>query len=93
MDTERIGMAAAAAGAGRMKLGDDIDHSAGIMLFRKTGDYVNRGEAIAEIRASDPEKAVLAAREFSLSLSFSDKEPEKQKLIFARVDRDGVEYF
>ena len=45
--TEKIGKAAMIIGAGRAKKGDEIDHSAGINIFKKAG------EKIAEIYYND----------------------------------------
>ncbi len=43
---EQIGTAARLLGAGRLKKEDQIDHGAGIVFHRKTGDRVNRGDRI-----------------------------------------------
>ena len=34
-------------GAGREKKGDVIDHNVGLVLAKKIGDYVNKGDTIA----------------------------------------------
>lgn len=47
LDAELIGRAAVVLGAGRKSKEDTIDHSAGIVLNKKTGDYVKKGEPIA----------------------------------------------
>jgi pyrimidine-nucleoside phosphorylase len=47
MDAEMAGVSAMLLGAGRQNNEDSIDHSAGIILNRKTGDYVMKGEQIA----------------------------------------------
>ncbi len=44
-----IGLLAMEIGAGRKKMSDEIDYSAGIVLQKKIGDYVTKGEPIAEI--------------------------------------------
>lgn len=49
MRTRDIGIAAVMTGAGRNKKEDPVDHSAGIMLYKKTGDYVKEGEVVAEL--------------------------------------------
>ena len=46
-DAEKIGIASVILGAGREKKGDPIDPSAGIVLKKKTGDYVKKGEPLA----------------------------------------------
>ena len=44
MDTERCGIASMELGAGREKKEDPIDYSAGIVLRKKVGDFVRKGE-------------------------------------------------
>lgn len=52
IDALAIGNAAMLLGAGRAKLGDDIDHSVGIVLCRKVGDKVQAGETLAVIHSN-----------------------------------------
>lgn len=48
-----IGRTSRALGAGRWKKDDVIDLAVGIMLAGKVGDYVQEGQTLAEIHASD----------------------------------------
>lgn len=82
MDAERIGAVSSVLGAGREKKGDAIDHSAGIVLFKKTGEYVKRGETIAERHTSDRMRVPEAETIFLSALAFSTEEPEPQRLIY-----------
>jgi len=93
MDTERIGMAALAAGAGRKTLDDSIDPSAGIMIRFKTGSRINTGDVIAEIYASDEKRAEAAMNEFTLALEFTNEKPADEKLIYALVNSNGTVLF
>lgn len=93
MDAERCGIASVLLKAGRSKKGDAIDPMAGILLQKKTGDFVKQGEVLAEIYASDPALFPGAARELLEAYSFGDEKPEKKPLIFARADAGGVMYF
>ncbi|MBQ3918343.1 MAG: thymidine phosphorylase [Oscillospiraceae bacterium] len=49
---EAVGLAALALGAGRKKLGDDIDPTAGIFFERSVGDEVSAGETVARMYSS-----------------------------------------
>jgi len=62
IDAEAIGYAAIALGAGRSKAGDRIDPAAGIILERKTGHAVRRGEALVRLRAADEARTAEAGR-------------------------------
>ena len=54
MDTQLVGEASAILGAGRQKKEDAIDYAAGIILKKKTGDFVRAGEPIAVLRTNTP---------------------------------------
>ena len=53
MNTEEIGICSVKLGAGRQSLDDKIDYSAGIKIYKKTGDKVNKGEVMATLYADD----------------------------------------
>ena len=56
LDSEKIGISSVILGAGREYKGDKIDHSAGILLKKKTGDFVNKGDILAVMYANDESK-------------------------------------
>lgn len=58
IDALAIGNAAMKLGAGRAKITDKIDHSVGIVLKQKVGDYVNDGDVIATIYANKEDISV-----------------------------------
>ena len=91
MNAERVGIASVALGAGREKKGDSIDMAAGIILERKTGDYVEKGEVLATLLTSDEKRLDDGERIFREALSFGSEQPSREPLFFARVSRDGVE--
>ncbi|HYG67747.1 MAG TPA: thymidine phosphorylase [Anaeromyxobacteraceae bacterium] len=53
IDTEAIGLAAVALGAGRARVEDRIDPAVGIVVHRKLGERVERGEPLATIHHGD----------------------------------------
>ena len=81
-DTEKIGIAGVVLGAGRATKEDVIDYSAGIVLHRKTGDSVKRGEALATLYTNN-EAAIKNAEEMFLgALEFSQTAPERKPLVY-----------
>lgn len=52
IDAENVGIAASILGAGRQTKEDSIDLAVGIMLEKKVGDYVNKGDVIARLDAN-----------------------------------------
>ena len=81
-DAEKIGIASVILGAGREKKGDPIDPSAGIILKKKTGDFVEKGQTLAVFHTDDSTKVKDAEKEFFDALTFSDTKPDDQKLIY-----------
>src|SRR5436305_15297502 len=60
IQSEQMGLASMQLGAGRFKNGAQIDHSIGLVLQEKGGDYSYAGEPLAESHArSDAEAASL----------------------------------
>lgn len=81
-DAEKIGIASVILGAGREKKGDPIDPSAGIVLKKKTGDYVKKGEPLAVFYTDDEGKIEGAKQEFLDAFTFDNERTQPQKLIY-----------
>lgn len=81
MDAEKIGRASCELGAGRKKKDDIIDLSAGIMLTKKTGDYVKKGDVIATFHTSCNDKLAAAKEFFESSIEYSDNEVKKSDIV------------
>lgn len=81
-DAEKIGIASVILGAGREKKGDPIDPSAGIVLKKKTGDYVKKGEPLAVFYTDDEGKNEGAKQEFLDAFTFGNERTQPQKLIY-----------
>ena len=61
MKTDGIGLVSLHLGGGRATKESKIDPSVGIVLKKKVGDFVGKGESLATIHASSMEKALEAA--------------------------------
>lgn len=81
-DAEKIGIASVILGVGREKKGDPIDPSAGIVLKKKTGDYVKKGEPLAVFYTDDEGKIEGAKQEFLDAFTFGNERTQPQKLIY-----------
>lgn len=86
VNTEGYGLSALNLGAGRNKVGDKIDYTAGIILNKKTGDFVQRGESIATLYANDKTLFAKAEEILLSSTVIEDKKMEERPLILARVE-------
>lgn len=91
MDTEKCGIASVALGAGRTTKEEAIDPSAGIVLAKKTGDYVHKGDVLATLYAGTPARLVEGERLLREVYSFSEEAPAPEQLFYARVTGTGVE--
>lgn len=81
INTYNIGMASLELGAGRKTKEDKIDPKAGIIFFRKIGDYVNKGDIICELHSDSKSKIKSAEDIFVSSIKFSNTKPTLPKLI------------
>ncbi len=81
MNTAEIGRASLETGAGRASKADKIDFGAGIIMKVRIGDYVHKGDMIAEIYSSSKEKCLSASKYLEQAVVINDKKPENPKLI------------
>lgn len=84
-DAQNIGVACMLLGAGRQKKEDTIDPTAGIILHKKTGDFVCAGETVAVMYSSNESLFADAEEKFYSSLTFSDTEPLAKGVVLAEV--------
>lgn len=82
LDSEKIGISSVVLGAGRETKGEKIDHSAGIILNKKTGDLVNKGDVLATLYTNNQDKLCNAEKIFLSAVEFSDEKPDKEPLIY-----------
>ena len=80
-DAEKIGLASVALGAGRATKESVIDYSAGIILEKKTGDAVKRGEVIARLYANDESFFTEAEKILTSGVEYGEKCTECAPLI------------
>jgi pyrimidine-nucleoside phosphorylase len=81
MDTEGIGIAAGLLGAGRETKESTIDFSAGIIMKKKIGDKVKKGDIIANLYTSQEEKLEKAVDFMRGCCRISGEKPEPLKLV------------
>ena len=67
------------------------DYSAGIVLRKKVGDFVRKGEVLASFYSSEESKCRTAEQTFTQALRIQDARPEQTALIHTRVTAQGVE--
>lgn len=89
MDAFNIGLASLELGAGRRTKEDRIDHAAGILLEKKVGHTVKKGETIATCFTNKEHTIAVAEQLFSDALTIGNNKPEVQKMVTHKVDKNG----
>lgn len=93
MDTEKCGIASVMLGAGRETKDSPVDLSAGILLHKKTGDVVKKGDVLATMYAAKEELFASAEAKYRSAITIGQEPVKRASLIFAKVSKDGVERF
>lgn len=86
VNTEGYGTAALVLGAGRNTKEDVIDFSAGIILNKKTGDYVLKGEKIATLYTDIKDRVLESEKRLLSATVIKDEKPAYRPIILAKVE-------
>jgi thymidine phosphorylase len=87
LDALAIGIAAWRLGAGRARKEDPVDHAAGVRLLAKPGDYVRRGQPIAELHADDRSRSGYVLEGLSGAVTVEDEPPGEMAVVASRIGR------
>ena len=82
MDSEKIGIVSVLLGAGRASKEDDIDRGAGIVIYKKTGERVKRGETLCVLYTRNREILKEASETYLNALTIGLEKPEKKPFIY-----------
>ena len=92
IDALEVGLASKVLGAGRYTKDDPVDPSVGIVLKKKVGDRVEKGEPLAVFFADgDRKKSEPAKEKFLNAYTIGEKQIQPPRVFYARVSKDGVE--
>lgn len=87
INTQTIGQSTLIIGAGRNTKEDKIDHGVGIMIRKKVGDKVEKGDILFEMHSNDMDKGKEAAEMVMGAYSIGAKdEIVKRPMIMAVID-------
>lgn len=78
---QEIGIACMILGGGRETKESLIDRSVGVLLEKKNGDFVKRGEVLAYIHANDREKAITAGNRIRRAYELIREPVEKVRMV------------
>lgn len=93
MNAEEVGVTSVVLGAGRETKESDIDFSAGLILHKKYGDAVKKGDSLVTLYTSKEESLKEAERMYREAVIIGDNQPAKEPLVYARVEKDKVEKY
>ena len=93
IEAEEIGVSAMILGAGRETKEDELDLSAGIVLQKKVGDYVNKGDILAYMHYNKEEKFEQAKERFINAYEIVNDKTQPKKLIYGVVTKDEIKKF
>lgn len=81
VDALILGTACAELGGGRLKEGDEVDHTVGYSLKKRAGDHVKKGEVLA-LEYSNQKKTALAKRAFGITA----ERPAQKPLVYSFIE-------
>lgn len=88
--TDTIGMVSVILGAGRETKESEIDYTAGVILNKKPGDWVYKGETLGTLLTNEQGRLEEALRVVKDCYGFSKEQPPRRPLILVEVDAEGV---
>jgi pyrimidine-nucleoside phosphorylase len=91
VEPRAIGKGITALGGGRTKMSDTIDPSVGFVITAKPGDWVEAGEPLASVYASDRPGIERGRAILRLAITIGDEAEPPLPLVSHRVTRAGVE--
>ena len=90
MNAYELGMASVELGAGRRRKEDTIDPSAGIILSKKIGDPVKKGETIATGFTNNRQAIDAVTDSITQAVTIGTEKPEPIRMITHKVDGKGI---
>ena len=93
MNAEEVGETSVVLGAGRETKDSPIDFSAGLILHKKYGDAVKKGDSLVTLYTSKESALKDAEAMYREAVQIGDERPEKEPLVYARVEKDKVEKY
>ena len=89
INAREIGNISMAIGAGRAAMADKIDYTSGIVLSRKVGSKVARGDTLATAYSNDDSKLQTNMARLAAAFEYADEPPVEQPLIYGMIDATG----
>ena len=86
VETEGVGLAAVALGAGRQRVDSPIDPAVGFTLLRKVGEPVKAGEPVVRVHYNDPAPVEEVKARLLAAYQFGPQAPAPRPLVVERLE-------
>lgn len=93
MDAQGIGVAAMLLGAGRAKKTDTIDPVVGLVMKKRVGDEIKKGEPLARFYVNNTAQFDLSVATFKSAIHISPDHCTRPPMVYAVVTAQGVQEF
>jgi pyrimidine-nucleoside phosphorylase len=90
IEAKDIGIASMILGGGRETKNSTIDPCVGLVIEKKVGDYVSKGDVIAYIHGNDINKTKIAKEKAISAYEFSDIKPKNKQFIKGIITKDEI---
>jgi pyrimidine-nucleoside phosphorylase len=85
LNAELVGRASVQLGAGRQRVGDPIDHGAGVLIVRRPGEDVRAGDTVLELLTNDEHRLEPARALAQSAVRIGDEPPAARPLVLDTV--------
>ncbi len=82
LDAKKLGLASCVLGAGRLRLEDVIDPAVGILMKKRCGDPIEKGEPFADLFVNDDSRLGDALKMILEAVTVTDEKPEDLPLVY-----------
>lgn len=93
INAKKIGHCALLLGAGRTVKEDPIDHGVGLVLHKRLGEWVNKGETLADFYINNEDNCQDAIKVFLEAITIGNRTPAVRPLVYGAVTEEGIKLF
>jgi pyrimidine-nucleoside phosphorylase len=93
IETGQLGQILVSLGVGRTSKEKGVDPSVGVILYKRCGDPIQKGESIGEVLSHTQDVSEYYARDIAKLYIISQSAPSLPRLIRGRIDHSGTEIY
>jgi pyrimidine-nucleoside phosphorylase len=90
MNSLELGLISVTLGAGRQKVDDVIDPAAGIVIHKKRGDWIHKGEAVMTVYSEKMIHIEETVNRLQKAVTLSEEPPQGKKMILEYLDKNSI---